>query len=329
MERRWLTISGFIIAALLLIGLAIISFNFYRLYYSPMHVAKDAPVIIRIDKFTPASSFVHMLENKKLIQSPRLLLILIRMQDLTQQLKAGVYQIKPGESATQFLNRVIVGDVLTASFRITEGSTQAQINAALQQAPYLTYEPSDWQVITMSSPSAEGLLLADTYQYDAGSRAKDLLEHAYKNLQQFLEQRWQHRSPDLPYKSPYELLIAASIIEKETAKPEERRLIAGVLINRLHKHMPLQMDPTVIYALGTRYKGKLTHEDLQIDSPYNTYLYRGLPPTPIAMVGKDAIAAAANPQPTNYLYFVATGDGGHFFSETYEEQKQAIMRYLK
>ena len=123
------------------------------------------------------------------------------------------------------------------------------------------------------------------------------------------------------------MLIAASIIEKETAVPQERKLISGVVINRLNKHMPLQMDPTVIYAMGDTYKGSLTHEDLSINSPYNTYQNRGLPPTPIAMVGKEAIDAAAHPQLSNYLYFMARGDGTHQFSQTYEEQKQAINQY--
>ena len=214
-------------------------------------------------------------------------------------------------------------------FRIIEGTTQAQVSTNLEHAVYLTYHENDWQAIAATFPSAEGLLLADTYLYDAGSQSSDLLQRAHKNLQQFLASSWQQRSSDLPYKTSYELLIAASILEKEAAKPREKRLIAGVIVNRLRKNMPLQMDPTVIYALGTHYTGKLSRDDLHIDSPYNTYRYRGLPPTPIAMVGKDAIDAAAHPEPTDYLYFVARGDGTHYFSVTYEQQKQAISRYIR
>lgn len=302
---------------------------FYRLYYLPMSLGQDEAAIIQVDKNMPASSFVRRLEERHFIQNPKLLLTLIRTNNLSQQLKAGIYQIKPGESAMQFVHRVTLGDVLKKSFRIIEGTTLIQVNASLKEAPYLIYEPSDWQSIHQTFSSAEGLLLADTYQYDAGSRGKELLLHANKNLLQYLDLSWQERNSDLPYKSAYELLIAASIIEKETAKSSEKRLIAGVLVNRLRKNMPLQMDPTVIYALGTNYKGKLSREDLHVDSPYNTYLYRGLPPTPIAMVGKDAIDAAAHPVQTDYLYFVATGDGSHHFSVTYEEQKEAIERYLK
>lgn len=178
-------------------------------------------------------------------------------------------------------------------------------------------------------PSAEGLLLADTYQYQGGSSSKALLEQAHRNLLNYLNISWTNRAANLPYKTPYELLIAASIIEKETAIAQERKLISGVMVNRLKKKMPLQMDPTVIYGLGNQYTGKLTHNDLLIESPYNSYLNRGLPPTPIAMVGKEAIDAAAHPQLSNYLYFVAKGDGTHQFSETYEQQKQAINQYRR
>jgi UPF0755 protein len=328
-RKQLLKIFGIGLIALSFVGLLLYILPFYRLYYSPMSLGQDEAAIIQLDKYTSASSFVHKLEERHFIQHPKLLLTLIRTKNLSQQLKAGIYQIKRGESAMQFVHRVTLGDVLKESFRIIEGTTLVQVSAGLQQAPYLIYESSDWQSIHQSFPSAEGLLLADTYQYDAGSRGKELLLHANKSLLHYLDASWQQRNTGLPYKSPYELLIAASIIEKETANSSEKRLIAGVLVNRLRKNMPLQMDPTVIYALGTNYKGKLSREDLHVDSPYNTYRYRGLPPTPIAMVGKDAIDAAAHPTQTDYLYFVATGDGNHHFSVSYEEQKEAIERYLK
>lgn len=323
---KFLVVTGVI---LFFIGFTIVSLDFYRLFYRPMVVGKNEDTIVRVDKFTSASSLVRLLEARHFIQSKRLFLLFIRMQNLSQHLKAGVYQIIEGESAAAFLYRVAAGDVLKEPFRIIEGTTQAQVSTNLEHAVYLTYHENDWQAIAATFPSAEGLLLADTYLYDAGSQSSDLLQRAHKNLQQFLASSWQQRSSDLPYKTSYELLIAASILEKEAAKPREKRLIAGVIVNRLRKNMPLQMDPTVIYALGTHYTGKLSRDDLHIDSPYNTYRYRGLPPTPIAMVGKDAIDAAAHPEPTDYLYFVARGDGTHYFSVTYEQQKQAISRYIR
>lgn len=310
-----------------LAALALLGNEFYRLVSKPMLSENSAPVTLKIDKNTTASSLVKMLESKHLIKSDRLLLALIRIQGLAPKLKAGTYQIKPGESAQQLLNKINSGKVMVESFRIIEGSTLNQVIANLQKAPNLKSEYIDWHPIIANHSSAEGLLLADTYNYDAGSEAKPLLKLANQKLQEYLAESWKNRSADLPYQSPYELLIAASILEKESAISEERKIISGIIVNRIKKQMPLQMDPTVIYALGQNYKGKLSHEDMSVHSAYNTYINRGLPPTPIAMVGKNAIDAAAHPQLSNYLYFVAKGDGSHQFSATYEEQKEAILRH--
>ena len=329
MERRWL--KWVVVGSLLLflLGCSIIGFDLHRLFYRPMVVESSKANIIRIERPTTASSFAHLLYKRHFIASERWFLLLIRIQGLSSQLKAGVYEIKPGETALQFLYRVVSGDVLMLSFRITEGTTLQQVTEGLNHADDLVYQAADWLPIVGSHSSAEGLLLADTYYYHPGSQAKVVLALANRNLMQYLEYSWQQRCSDLPYRTSYELLIVASILEKEAALPEEKRLISGVIFNRLRKGMPLQMDPTVIYALGAGHQGALVREDLSIDSPYNSYRYKGLPPTPIAMVGKDAIFAAAHPMKTDYLYFVARGDGTHQFSKTYEEQRQAIARYLK
>lgn len=324
---------SFILILLLITVLVCSSFTpyalaIYRLAYKPMPL-KEAFSIVEVDKHTSAYSFAHLLKTKHLIDSEYYLLLIMRLQGLTQQLQAGIYQIKPGESALHFLYRVKAGDVLVEVFRIIEGTTQAQISSKLEHAPFLTYTAADWLTILDGHANAEGLLLANTYYYNAGSDSKLLLKRAHANLQQVLQQSWQQRNPGLPYQSAYELLIAASIVEKEASLAQEKRLIAGILVNRLKKRMMLQMDPTVIYALANHYQGKLTHQDLQMDSPYNSYRNRGLPPTPIAMVGKEAIDAAAHPMSSNYLYYVARGDGSHIFSETYEQQRQAIARYLR
>ncbi|KTC88997.1 endolytic transglycosylase MltG [Fluoribacter dumoffii] len=302
--------------------------NYYQII-SPIIPKDGAPVIISLDRTASASQFVKTLKDKKLIHSGSGILLMIRFSGLSSKLKAGVYQIKPGETAMQLIGRVVAGDVLTQNFTIIAGTTQQKISQDLAKAPYLNYRPTDWDSIKDNHPNAEGLLLADTYQYRGGSNGKSLLEHAHQNLMNYLNRAWSGREPNLPYKTPYELLTAASIIEKETAIPQERKLISGVMVNRLNKKMPLQMDPTVIYGLGSAYNGKLSHNDLLIDSPYNSYHYRGLPPTPIAMVGKEALDAAAHPQLSNYLYFVAKGDGTHQFSETYQQQKQAINQYKR
>jgi UPF0755 protein len=298
-------------------------------YSWPMIPARSTPQILIVDKATSASQFARLLQKKDLIHAPHLFLMLVRLSGLAQHLKAGVYEVKPGESAMAFAQRVAFGDVLHEHFRIIAGTTKDKIKRDLANAPYLQYQQEDWSVVASSEAKAEGLLLADTYQYPCTSSARSLLAQAHSHLVQYLNASWAHRAPDLPYKNPYELLTAASIIEKETALADERKLISGVVVNRLKKGMPLQMDPTVIYALGLAYTGKLSHADLGIDSAYNTYRFRGLPPTPIATVGKEAIDAAAHPHPSDYLYYVAKGDGTHQFSQTYEQQKKAIGLYQR
>jgi len=315
------------LVSLSLVFFILVFYPLYQLFYQPMLVSGRQSVILQIDKSTTATSLVSSLYEKQFIQSKPLLLFFIRTQGLSHQLKAGIYQVKPGESAMMFVHRVVEGDVMKVAFRINEGMTTDQVATLLQKAPYLNSTLTNWDEIASPHTRAEGLLLADTYYYNAGSQSDAILTLAKKNLDKTLRTSWQGREAALPYKEPYELLIVASILEKEASLPLERRLISGVILNRLQAHMPLQMDPTVIYALGKQYKGKLSKEDLKVDSPYNTYRYRGLPPTPIAMVGRDAIDAAAHPLRTNYLYFVAKGDGSHYFSTNYDEQRQAIMRY--
>jgi UPF0755 protein len=317
------------ILALFFMSFLIIGWNIYTILKQPVISPNEPSQIITIDRSASAHHIAKLLKDRNLIHSTRILLLLIRFEGLSHQIKAGVYQINPGETVMALIHRIVSGDVITQKFTIIEGTTQQKVSQDLKNAKYLTYNPDDWKFVKANYPSAEGLLLADTYQYQGGSSSKTLLEQAHRNLTSFLNESWSHRAADLPYRNAYELLIAASIIEKETAIAQERKLISGVVVNRLKKSMPLQMDPTVIYALGNDYKGKLSHNDMLIKSPYNSYLVRGLPPTPIAMVGKEAIDAAAHPQLSKYLYFVAKGDGSHQFSETYEQQKQAIKQYQR
>lgn len=301
----------------------------YQLAFTPLAVESTSNQIITIERSASAYQVVNLLKEKKLIHSTRFLLLIIRYKGLSHQIKAGVYLLKPGETVIELLQRIVAGDVIKQKFTIIEGTTQNKVAQDLMKAPYLHYHPEDWLGIQGNYPNSEGLLLADTYQYQGGSSSKELLEHAHGNLLSYLNDAWSHRASDLPYRNAYELLIAASIIEKESALPQERKLISGVIVNRLKKSMPLQMDPTVVYALGADYKGKLSHNDLYVKSPYNSYINKGLPPTPIAMVGKESIDAAAHPQPSQYLYFVARGDGSHQFSETYEQQRKAINQYQR
>lgn len=326
LRHKRLVYSMFTLFFVSLLALCVVA---YQVINAPIIPVNSPPMVITLDRSATANQFVNQLKDQKLIHTTRFLLMIIRYEGLSHRLKAGVYQIKPGETALQLLHRVVSGDVLIQNFIIIEGTTQEKVAQDLKKAPYLEYNPLDWLLVKGTYPSAEGLLLADTYQYVGGSTSKTLLVQAHRNLMDYLNKCWTSRSPDLPYKNAYELLVAASIIEKETAISQERNLVSGVLVNRLKKKMPLQMDPTVIYGLGANYKGKLSHNDLLINSPYNSYLNRGLPPTPIAMVGKEALDAAAHPLLSNYLYYVAKGDGSHQFSETYEQQKQAIKHYQR
>ena len=278
--------------------------------------------IIHVEHSMSAYSFAKILESNHYIDNASLLRLMIRAKGLSHKLKSGIYQIHPNETAWQLVQRVVNGDILTQQIRIAEGATQWQVKEQLTNTPYLNFKENDW----LQAQVGEGLLLADTYTIDAGSSSVDLLMRAHAHLQTQLQNLWQQRDNGLPYKNANELLIAASIIEKEAALPEERRLISGVIVNRLQRNMPLQMDPTVIYALGPNHVGTLTHNDLQIDSPYNSYHHRGLPPTPISMVSVNSLQAAAHPLSNDFLYFVAQGDGTHKFSVTYAEQRQAIQQ---
>ncbi len=301
----------------------------YWFINEPLLPSNASPIIISLNKSTTAAGLVGLLKEKKLIRSSRLVLALIRYGHLAHRLKAGVYQINPGERIVEFLYRVVAGDGLHFNIALIEGNTLNKTAITFQQAPYLEYEPSIWSDFKQNHLNAEGLFLADTYQYAGGSNAKMVLAQANRRLLEVLNDEWVHRDVNVPYNNAYELLIAASIIEKETAVAQERYIISGVVMNRLNKHMLLQMDPTVIYGMGDNYNGRLVHKDLMLDSLYNTYKYKGLPPTPIALVGKEAIKAAAHPYVSSYLYYVAKGDGSHQFSQTYTEQKQAINRYKR
>ncbi len=313
-------------------------YNYRMLTSQPMIAVGARPLVLEIKPHSSASSFAHTLHSYHLIRSKHVLLALIRFRGLSNRLQAGIYQVNPGESVMSFLERVARGDVLVEAFRILEGSNLIDLRKNLAQSPYLSAKTSDFSLIKGPHLSAEGLFMADTYYYKAGSEASTLLKQANQNLLAYLTNIWQTRDPTLPYQTPYELLIAASIIEKEASLPLERKIISGIIVKRLKIKMPLQMDPTVLYALANvnavsettaqnHAAIRLHHQDLKIKSPYNTYYYRGLPPTPIAMVGKQSLDAAAHPVETDYLYFFAKGDGSHQFSSTYVEQQHVIHQF--
>ena len=267
--------------------------------------------------------------------SPRLFYWLARLSGKGTQLKAGSYEIEQGTSPWQLLQKMARGDQSLLAVTVPEGWTFKQFLDTLNQAPGLDHDAqglSATQIMQrIGAPPGtppEGWFFPDTYLYANGSSELTILKRAYHAMQRQLDAAWAARQPGLPLQTPYQALILASMVEKETGKPSDRDKIAAVFINRLRNGMPLQSDPTVIYALGSRYTGAITRQDLQIPSPYNTYIHAGLPPTPIALPGDAALQSVLHPAATRALYFVARGDGSSAFSDTLAEHNAAVNRYI-
>lgn len=240
--------------------------------------------------------------------------------------QSGYYRIENGQSLKKLMQDFKAAHTMPVRFTILPGNSWAEVEAALNNLPYVSQTIWDLKALSKPYDSMEGLLLADTYQTQAGRPAADFLKLARQALEKNLQRIWKERDANLPYKNPYELLILASIVEREAQYADEKSIMASVMVNRLEKNMPLQMDSTIQYAKTKRYDNKVSHQDLKLRSPYNTYMSRGLPPTPIAMVSEQTLKAMAHPRKTEYLYFVAKGDGRHQFSKTYREQVNAIKR---
>ena len=248
-------------------------------------------------------------------------------------IKAGEYRFENGITAARLLEQIVNGETLQYAITIVEGWSFRQLIDAVHSNEFLLHTLSDYsdeeimQHIGHPGAHPEGRFLPDTYSFRRLTTDVKFLQRAYDAMHQLLEKEWPDRAIDIEFKTPYEALILASIVEKETALPSERKQIAGVFNRRLQKRMRLQTDPTVIYGLGRTFDGNIRRRDLRKDTPYNTYLRKGLPPTPIAMPGRAAVLAALNPQPGLELYFVARGDGGHQFSATLEQHNAAVVEY--
>jgi peptidoglycan lytic transglycosylase G len=274
----------------------------------------------------------HDLAAADILQHPHYLIWMAHWQDKATRIQAGEYAIKPGMTPRMFLAMLVEGRALQYALTLIEGWTFNEVMAAIAAHPKLTHTLTGlkrgeiMQRLGIES-DPEGLIFPDTYYFIPGTTDIEILRRAYQRMTKILERAWAARDPELPYKTPYEALTMASLIEKETAVAAERPHIAGVFIRRLQQGMRLQTDPTVIYALGDQFNGDLRHRDLELDHPYNTYRYPGLTPTPIAMPGKAAILAALHPTQDDALYFVSKGDGTHHFSATLEEHNSAIVRY--
>lgn len=259
---------------------------------------------------------------------------LLRIEPSLANVKAGTFRFTPGMTVRQMLALLVSGKEAQFGIRFIEGLRLTDWLQVLQAAPYLKHElvGKDEAAIAAAlginaGEKVEGQLYPDTYLYTAGMSDLSLLKRAYARMQKSIAEIWAQRAPNLPYKTPNDLLTMASIIEKETAVSEERDEVASVFINRLRIGMRLQTDPTVIYGMGEAYNGNITRKDLETPTPYNTYVISGLPPSPIAMPSLASLQAAAHPAKTPYLYFVANGTGGHTFSTNLENHNKAVQHY--
>ena len=308
-------------------------------FYLQYQKALNAPLvaegdgIITVKRGDTLASLNHELVQRGVIHSDWVLPVYARLNPQAANIKAGDYRIDASASLPSLMNDITNGKVVVYNITVVEGKTFKDLRASLVQTAGIEHtlnDKTDAQIATLLGidGSPEGWFMPETYQFHRGSSDLELLKRMYGEMQRTLEQEWPNRADGLPLANPYQALILASIIEKETGVASERPQIAGVFVRRLQKDMLLQTDPSVIYGAAD-YHGDLTRKHLQTDTPYNTYINKGLPPTPIALPGKASIQAALHPADGDSLYFVADGKGGHTFSATYEEHQQAVARYLK
>lgn len=292
---------------------------------------------INLNKGATINTLAKDLHNKGYLKHKKYLIIWARIQGVASKLKAGEYTIHPGDSLTDLLDKMVSGKVEQYKLTLIEGWSFKELLNEMHHHPQILHTLQDtsyrsiMETLGYDNEHPEGRFYPDTYFIHKQTSDREVLKRAYNTMQQMLEKEWLGRDKNLPLKNPYEALILASIVEKESAAAEERSKIAGVFINRLNKNMRLQTDPTVIYGMGDSYKGDIRFRDLRKDTPYNTYTRKGLPPTPIAMPGIAAIHAVMHPDTTDALYFVAYGDGTgrHYFSTNLKDHENAVNQYQR
>ena len=306
----------------------------YAAWYAttPVRIAA-LPAEFEIPAGTGLRAAVRRMEQAGIRVRPLHFELMARALGREPQIKAGFYQVPVPATPLQILDKLARGEVMQAELQVIEGSTFSQLRAALDASSVLRHDSAgltDAELlgrVGASEQHAEGLFFPDTYVFDRGSSDLAVLRRAYQVMQERLAREWAQRAADVPYRTPYEALVMASIIEKETGRAEERDQIAGVMVNRLRVRMALQADPTVIYGLGDGFDGNLKKVHLKTDGPYNTYTRRGLPPTPIALPGQASLHAALRPAQTDAYYYVSRGDGTSQFSRTLREHNRAVSQY--
>ena len=309
--------------------------------HTPVNVTQDQ--LLTIDRGTTGSKLAALLEQEKILEHADLLPWLLKLQPQLNKVKAGTYSLTGVKTLQDLLDMINSGKEAQFSVKFIEGKTFKEWRKNLENAPHLKQTlqgKTDKEIMALLDIPAvakavyewnnmEGWLYPDTYNYTPNSTDLELLKRSATRLQKALDKAWNERDENLLLADPYQMLILASIVEKETGIAAERPQVASVFINRLKANMKLQTDPTVIYGMGESYTGNIRKKDLETITPYNTYMIEGLPPTPIAMVSESALQAVAHPAKTDFYYFVADGSGGHKFTRNLNEHNKAVQEYLR
>ena len=308
---------------------------------TPVNVTQDQ--LLTIERGTTGSKLAALLEQEKILEHADLLPWLLKLQPQLNKVKAGTYSLTGVKTLQDLLDMLNSGKEAQFSVKFIEGKTFKEWRKNLESTPHLKQTlqgKSDKEIMALLDIPAvakavyewnnmDGWLYPDTYNYTPNSTDLELLKRSTTRLQKALDKAWGERDENLPLADPYQMLILASIVEKETGIAAERPQVASVFINRLKANMKLQTDPTVIYGMGENYTGNIRKKDLETMTPYNTYMIEGLPPTPIAMVSESALQAVAHPEKTDFYYFVADGSGGHKFTRNLNEHNKAVQEYLR
>jgi UPF0755 protein len=326
-------IKKFLLGILVFSALATAGFTFWS--HQPIIGSDARPIDFSIQPGSSVKSSADQIATAGVPVNPVLLSLLARITGKAPRLKAGNYELKPGTTPLALIDQLARGEFAQEALAIIEGWTFRQMREAIAAHPALKHDTtglSDRELLAKVTPeykAPEGLFFPDTYLFAKGASELQIYKQAYALMQKRLNEAWARRDPSLPYKSPYEALIMASIVEKETGQKAERNMIAAVFVNRLKRGMLLQTDPTVIYGMGEKYQGNIRKRDLETDTPYNTYTRTGLPPTPIALPGSESLEAALNPAKSDVLYFVSRGNGTSHFSNNLGDHNRAVNKYQR
>ena len=332
-KTQWKLLILTTVASVLVIWLSVEGWAFRQFLTQPIS-SMQAPKVVSIQPGDSTRAVAKKLHQAQLIRHPQWFIWVMKWRGLDGNVKAGEIEIQPHWTLDTLIDALVQGKTVTYPITLIAGHTYAQLKQKLvhlEKVDHQLPEMTASQVaaaLGIEATSLEGQFLPETYFYSAGVSDVALLKRAHHALDTFLAQAWARRADNLPLQTPYQALILASMVEKESGHAPERDKIAGVFVNRLRKGMRLQSDPTVIYGMGEAYKGNIRKKDLQTKTPWNTYRIAGLPPTPIALASRASIEAVMQPADTTALYFVSKGNGQHQFSDTLAEHNRAVQRYI-